>query len=41
LRLSPARVPGQFCVQAPRSPSGRHPQNSYIRAGSPLYSHRK
>jgi hypothetical protein len=31
---------GQFCVQAPRSPSGRHPQNCYICAGTPLYSHR-
>ena len=42
LRLSPARVPaGPFCVQVPRSPSGRHPQNCYIRAGTPLYSHRK
>jgi hypothetical protein len=39
LRLSPARLAGQLCVQTPRSPSCRHPQNSYIRAGTPLYSH--
>ena len=41
LRLSqPECLPGQVCVQAPWSPSGRHPQNCYICAGTPLYSHR-
>ena len=36
----PECLPGQICVQAPRSPSGRNPQNCYICAGTPLYSHR-